>query len=100
MPVEKCAASAVNRQAPRVERVWSGNLPRPGCLLLQPLNSVVQSAENHNREYGNREPADIPFFVADLQVLIVPNLICEAIEHNVLLGAQPELDNFSPPNLK
>lgn len=72
-----------------------------GCLLLQPLNSVVQSAENHNREYGNRKPPDIPFFVADLQVLIVPDLIREAIEHNVLLGAQaPKPDNFSPLNLK
>lgn len=80
----------MNGQAPRVERVWSGKLPVQGCLLLQPLNSVVESAENYNREYGNRKPPDIPFFIADLHVLIVPDLIREAIEHNVLLGLRPQ----------
>src|SRR5579864_4228650 len=49
--------------------------------LLQHLHAVIDAAKNHYGKNRNRQPADHPFAVADLQMFVMLDLIGETVKH-------------------
>jgi hypothetical protein len=49
------------------------------------MDADNEAAEDGDGNQCDRKPAGVPLSIADLNVLIVADLICEAVEHKFLL---------------